>query len=51
MTLGANSASGFTRLTFAVFKQDALSIECGLCNGVYIKCIKAPQSTSTTEYN
>ena len=38
VTLGGNSANGYTRLTFPVIKQDTLNIECGLCNGDDVNC-------------
>ena len=44
VTLGGNSASGYTRLTFPATKQDTLSVQCGLCDGADVNCITAPQA-------
>ena len=38
VTLGGNSANGFTRLIFPVTKQDTLNVQCGLCNFLVGNC-------------
>ena len=44
VTLGGNSDSGFTALTFPITKQDSVDVQCGLCNGA--KCFLSPLHAS-----